>query len=166
IVAAPASTTQRTSATGCAYRGSATLASLGAVVHHSKIGLGLAAIGLGCAKTPALALHVETSRSNCISESQIILHTPGSMPCWRIVFSTFRGCMSFYTARVKSRHHALFWTLPALPPKADKQEEARLSALCQKRTHAVQQRRPIRSSRRLGWRQAPHLTGLTCDAYV
>src|SRR5215831_12305708 len=58
--------------------------------------------GLGCAKTPALALHVETSRSNCISESQIILHTPGSMPCWRIVFSTFRGCMSFYTARVKS----------------------------------------------------------------
>src|SRR5262249_39396125 len=34
---------------------------------------------------------------NCISESQIILHTPGSIPCWRIVFSTFRECMSFYT---------------------------------------------------------------------
>src|SRR5215813_9479140 len=57
----------------------------------------MTAMGLGCAKTPALALHVEISRSNCISESQIILHTPGSMPCWRIVFSTFRGCMSFYT---------------------------------------------------------------------
>src|SRR6516162_6687612 len=57
----------------------------------------MSASGLGCAKTPALALHVETSRSNCISESQIILHPPGSMPCWRIVFSTFRGCMSFYT---------------------------------------------------------------------
>src|SRR6516225_10081886 len=54
-------------------------------------------MGLGCAKTPALALHVEISRSNCISESQIILHTPGSMPSWRNVFSTFRGCMSFYT---------------------------------------------------------------------
>jgi hypothetical protein len=26
------------------------------------------------------------------------------MPCWRIVFSTFRGCMSFYTGRVKLRH--------------------------------------------------------------
>src|SRR5947207_14589793 len=36
---------------------------------------------LGCVKTPALAGHVEASRSNCISESQIILHTPRSMPC-------------------------------------------------------------------------------------
>src|SRR6266446_2565726 len=57
----------------------------------------MAASGLGCAKTPALAPHVEISLSNCIFESQIILHTRGSMPCWRIVFSTFRGCMSFYT---------------------------------------------------------------------
>jgi hypothetical protein len=56
--------------------------------------------GLGRVKTPAPAEHVEASRSNCISESQIILHTRRSMPCWRIVFSTFRGCMSFYTARV------------------------------------------------------------------
>jgi hypothetical protein len=31
-------------------------------------------MGLGCAKTPALAPHVEISLSNCISESQIILH--------------------------------------------------------------------------------------------
>src|SRR5215469_2725993 len=57
----------------------------------------MSGLGLGCAKTSALAPHVEISLSNCISESQIILHTPGSMPCWRIVFSTFRGCMSFYT---------------------------------------------------------------------
>jgi len=53
--------------------------------------------GLGRAKTPALAPHVEISLSNCISNSQIILHTRGSMPCRRIVFFTFRGCMSFYT---------------------------------------------------------------------
>src|SRR4029077_17858489 len=58
-------------------------------------------MGLGCAKTPALAPHVEISLINCISESQNILHTRGSMPCWRIVFSTFRECMSFYTGRVK-----------------------------------------------------------------
>src|SRR5260370_13987492 len=61
----------------------------------------MTAVGLGCAKTPALAPHVEISLINCISESQIILHAWGPMPCWRIVFSTFRGCMSFYTARVK-----------------------------------------------------------------
>src|SRR6266516_4813328 len=65
---------------------------------------GLGTMGLGRVKTPALAAHVETSRSNCISESQIILHTRGLMPCWRIVFSTFGGCMSFYTARVKTRN--------------------------------------------------------------
>src|SRR6516164_11311110 len=66
-----------------------------------------------CAKTPALAPDVEISQSNCISESQIMLHTRGSMPFWRIVFSTFRGCMSFYTARVKSvvvsQVHASFY---------------------------------------------------------
>src|SRR6266446_4853822 len=62
----------------------------------------MTALGLGCAKTPARAPHVEISLINCISESQIILHARGSMPCWRIVFSTFRGCMSFYTARVIS----------------------------------------------------------------
>src|SRR5262249_25397664 len=78
----------------------------------------MSALGLGCAKTPALALHVETSRSNCISESQIILHTPGSMPCWRIVFSTFRGCMSFYSARVKFGHSAMSARCPVCQ-KAD-----------------------------------------------
>src|SRR5262249_56446720 len=57
----------------------------------------MSAQGLGCTKTPALALQAEISLINCISESQNILHTRGSMPCWRIVFSTFRECMSFYT---------------------------------------------------------------------
>ena len=32
-------------------------------------------MGLGCAKTPAVAPHVEISAGNCIPESQIILHT-------------------------------------------------------------------------------------------
>src|SRR6266436_8203454 len=60
----------------------------------------MSAVGLGCVKTPTLAARVETSRRNCVLESQIILHTRGVMPPWRIVFSTFRDCMSFYTARV------------------------------------------------------------------
>jgi hypothetical protein len=74
-------------------------------------------MGLGCAKTPAVAPHVEISPSNCIPESQIILHTRGSMPCWRIVFSTFCGCMSFYTARVKLGPRALSAQCPDHPQK-------------------------------------------------
>src|SRR5262249_50249948 len=42
-------------------------------VHHSKNCALMSQMGLGCAKTPALAPHVEISLSNCISESQIIL---------------------------------------------------------------------------------------------
>src|SRR5262249_59503095 len=72
----------------------------GSVVRHSKIVPPNDALGLGCVKTPTLAPRVETSRRNCIPESQIILHTRGVMPSWRIVFSAFRDCMSFYTARV------------------------------------------------------------------
>src|SRR5215469_9943941 len=60
----------------------------------------MSALGVGCVKTPTLAARVETSRRNCVPESQIILHTRGVMPSWRIVFSTVRDCMSFYTARV------------------------------------------------------------------
>src|SRR6516225_2199205 len=56
--------------------------------------------GLVCVKTSTLAAGVEASRRNCIPESQILLHARDVMPSWRIVFSTFRGCMSFYTARV------------------------------------------------------------------
>src|SRR2546427_12672166 len=73
---------------------------LGSIRKSSK-SFRMTAWGLGCAKTPAVAPHVEISLSNCICGSQIILHKRRSMPCWRIVFSTFRGCMSFYTASVK-----------------------------------------------------------------
>jgi hypothetical protein len=74
-------------------------------------------VGLGRAKTSAVAPHIEISPSNCISGSQIILHTRGSMPCWRIVFSTFRGCMSFYTARVRLGHSAMSAQCPDYPRK-------------------------------------------------
>ena len=80
----------------------------GSIVHCRISIAAMTAQGLGCAKTPALAPHVEISLINCISESQNILHTRGSMPCWRIVFSTFRGCMSFYTGRV-------IRVIPAIP---------------------------------------------------
>src|SRR6266436_2096108 len=62
-------------------------------------------VGLGCVKTSVLAAHVETSRSNSISESQIILHTRASMRRWRIVFSTFRGCMSFTHGVIPGSSH-------------------------------------------------------------
>src|SRR6266516_709801 len=79
----------------------------GSSAHCGNLVRPMSQVGLGRVKTPALAAHVETSRSNCISESQIILHTRGLMPCWRIVFSTFGGCMSFYTARVTLGHSAM-----------------------------------------------------------
>src|SRR6266481_4237491 len=75
--------------------------------------------GLGCAKTPAVAPHVEISLSNCICGSQIILHKRRSMPCRRIVFSTFRGCMSFYTGSVKLGRAGDVRCTTALPPKAE-----------------------------------------------
>src|SRR5262249_43221809 len=50
-----------------------------------------------CAKILAVVPHVEIFLSNCIGGSQIVLHTRRSLPCWRIVFSTFRECMSFHT---------------------------------------------------------------------
>jgi hypothetical protein len=69
-------------------------------------------LGLGRAKTSAVAPHVEISPSNCISGSQIILHTRRSMPCWRIVFSTFRGCMSFHTASIRFGRPAMSVACP------------------------------------------------------
>src|SRR3977135_193566 len=33
-----------------------------------------------------------------------MLRTYGSIPCWRIVFSTFRRCMSFYTTWDRRGH--------------------------------------------------------------
>src|SRR5262249_14017873 len=41
---------------------------------------------VGCVKTPTLAARVETSRRNCVSESQIILHTRGVMTSRRNCF--------------------------------------------------------------------------------
>src|SRR5215831_3310641 len=51
----------------------------------------MTALGLGCAKTPAVAPHVEISPSNCIPESQIILHTRS--------FSLRENCV-FYILRM------------------------------------------------------------------
>src|SRR5258707_11107450 len=79
----------------------------------------MTAVGLGCAKTPAVAPHVEISLSNCVCGSQIVLHKRRSMPCRRIVFSTFRGCMSFYTGSVTLGHPGDVRCTTALPLKAD-----------------------------------------------
>jgi hypothetical protein len=76
-------------------------------------------MGLGCVKTQAPVAHVETSRRNCASESQIILRPHGSIPCRRIAFSTFCRCMSFYTARVRLGHCSDVRCTTALPPKAE-----------------------------------------------
>ena len=45
----------------------------GSVVHHSTIAPLMTGSGLGCAKTPAPAAHVETSRRNCAPWSRIVL---------------------------------------------------------------------------------------------
>src|SRR5258706_13800270 len=76
-------------------------------------------LGLGCAKTPAPAAHVETSRRNCAPWSRIVLRARCSIPCWRIVFSTFRNCMSFHTGWVKLGRAGDVRCTTALPPKAD-----------------------------------------------
>ena len=73
-----------------------------AAVHHSKNCALMSQMGLGCAKTPAPAAHVETSRRNCAPWSRIVLRARCSIPCRRIVFSTFRRCMSFHTGWVIS----------------------------------------------------------------
>jgi hypothetical protein len=52
-------------------------------------------------KTPAPAARVECLEEIAHHESQIMLRIHRSIPRWRIVFSTFFQCMSFYTARVK-----------------------------------------------------------------
>ena len=72
----------------------------------------------GCAKTPAVAPHVEISPGNCITESRMILHTRGSMPCWRIVFSTFCGMKEFLHRVGQTRTSSLGAARP-LPPSAD-----------------------------------------------
>jgi hypothetical protein len=74
--------------------------------------------GLGCAKTPAPAAHVETSQRNCAPWSRIVLRARCSIPCWRIVFSTLRNCMSFHTGWVTVGHSAVSAQCPVCP-KAD-----------------------------------------------
>ena len=83
-----------------------------------------------CVKTPTVAARVETSRRNCIPESQIILHTRGVMPSWRIVFSTFRRCMSFYTARVITGKARREHKISALATKSGHMPRGRLGTNC------------------------------------
>src|SRR5262249_37523391 len=42
-----------------------------------------------------LDAHVETSQRNCAPWSRIVLRARCSIPCWRIVFSTFRNLYEF-----------------------------------------------------------------------
>src|SRR5262249_55293133 len=66
--------------------------------------------GLGCVKTSTLAAGVEASRRNCIARRDA---------SWRIVFSTFRGCMSFYAARVSGGPRIVSeWSGPTVPADA------------------------------------------------
>jgi len=64
--------------------------------------IGTAELGLGRVKTSALVASVEHFREIAPYQSQTVLRTHGQIPSRRIVFSTFCGCMSFYTARVKT----------------------------------------------------------------
>ena len=89
----------------------------GQPVHRSKSRPLMSGQGLGCAKTPAPAAHVETSRRNCAPWSRIVLRARCSIPCWRIVFSTFRNCMSFHAGWVKLRRAGDVRCTTALPPK-------------------------------------------------
>src|SRR6059058_3308786 len=102
----------------------------------------MAEMGLGCAKTPAPAAHVQTSRRNCAPWSRIVLRARCSIPCWRIVFSTFRNCMSFHTGWV----NRVGPTQPTASPDVRfTSNSVRISAghgtdgKYQKRTHAPQQ---------------------------
>jgi hypothetical protein len=111
-----------------------------------KTGALMSELGLGCAKTPAVAPRVEIFPSNCISESQIVLHTRGSTPCWRIVFSTFLGCMSFYTARVRLGRGGMSALSPFYPQLRTLVGAAGTAAQCHFRTPAPQQNYSITSS--------------------
>jgi hypothetical protein len=60
----------------------------------------LSAMGPGRVKTSALVASVEHFREIAPYQSQTVLRRYRQIPSRRIVFSTFWGCMSFYTARV------------------------------------------------------------------
>jgi hypothetical protein len=70
-------------------------------------------------KTPAPAARVECLEEIAHDESQIMLRIHRSIPRWRIVFSTFFQCMSFYTAWVTSVELGPSVTFPLSPPEAD-----------------------------------------------
>src|SRR5262245_59146638 len=108
-------------------------------LRRSNRGARMSPSGLGCAKTLAVAPHVEISPGNCIPESQIILHTRGSMPCWRIVFSTFCGCMSFYTGSVRVGHSAKWRRCPSYAQKRSQSGHRFTAEKCQEETYAAQQ---------------------------
>ena len=71
------------------------------------------------APTPAPAARVECLEEIAHHESQIMLRIHRSIPRWRIVFSTFFQCMSFYTARVMNGPKADVRVESALPRTAD-----------------------------------------------
>jgi hypothetical protein len=59
--------------------------------------LAMSHLGLGGVKTRASAARVEYLGGIARRESQIMLRPCGATPDWRIVFFTFRRCMSFHT---------------------------------------------------------------------
>src|SRR5215475_11448809 len=53
------------------------------------------------------------------------------MPCWRIVFSTFYGCMSFYTGSVRLGHGGMSALSPFYPQLRTLVGDAGTAASCQ-----------------------------------
>ncbi len=109
----------------------------------------MSAMGLGRAKTPALASRVETSRSNCISESQIILHRRGSMrylrfPVFRRIPAILRGRIGPFTVSVRNEDRLeAVWSLLSLASEnrfpARKRAVARDSVRMRQRRVCVQE---------------------------
>jgi hypothetical protein len=103
----------------------------------------ITAVGLGRVKTPAPAAGVEYLGGIASRESQIMLCPYGAIPRWRIVFSTFFRCMSFYTARVMSGELVLFATFPLRSQNPTFARHRRAPLRAHERTHAVQQTAPL-----------------------
>src|SRR5262249_30968146 len=82
----------------------------------------MSGFGLGRAETPTPAAHVGTTCSNLPSLCRMMLRARCLIPCWKIVFSTFRRCMSFHTARVRLDQDGLRPAIVHVPftPKVDR----------------------------------------------